>query len=180
MKTNLLMAALCSCCIPLVACSPSKVNNQPVQNVELIKYLGRWYELARYNHSFERNLTNTTADYAMQQDGTIQVTNTGWKNGERKISIGKAKLTETPGLLRVSFFGPFYSDYRVLMLTSDYGTAVVGSGSAKYLWVLSRTPYISADIKDRVLQEITRRGYDASLLIWVDQSENNHYFENEP
>ena len=178
MKTNLFIAALCCLCIPLFACSSKKVNSHPVTGLELSKYLGQWYEIARYDHSFERNMTNTIAKYSALADGTIQVTNSGWKNGKLKISTGKAKLTSTPGLLRVSFFGPFYSDYRVLMLTPDYSTAVVGSGSSKYLWILSRTPYLPQDIGEKVMEEIARRGYDSSKLIWVDQAENYHNYMN--
>lgn len=180
MKTNLIVAAICSCCLPFLACSSTKVNNYPVPEVELAKYLGHWYEIARYDHWFERKMTNTTADYDMTCEGTIQVTNMGWKNGKRKVSIGKAVLTGTPGLLRVSFFGPFFSDYRILMLTPDYNTAVVGSGSAEYLWILSRAPYLMPETKEQVLRELDRRGYDDSKLNWVDQAENEHNFLHEP
>lgn len=176
MKTNIFLTTLCGFCLPLFACTSQKVNNQPIPNLELSKYLGRWYEIARYDHSFERKMTNTVATYTIQTEGTVKVTNSGWKNGKYKESVGKAKLTSTPGLLRVSFFGPFYSDYRVLMITPDYSTALVGSGSAKFLWILSRTPNLSPEIQKQVMTEIARRGYDSSKLIWVDQSENIHNF----
>lgn len=168
-----LMMLLSCLCMPLFACAPkSHIDNTPVSELDLNRYLGRWYELARFDHSFERDQTNCTAFYSIKEDGNIRVLNVGMKNGKQKSSEGKAKTTETVGLLRVSFFGPFYSDYRVLMLSEDYTYALVGSSSDKYLWILSRmTSLPDADIQ-RILAEASRRGYDISQLIWVDQSMN--------
>ena len=103
------------------------------------------------------------------QKSTVAVTNSGLKDGKVKISNGKAKLTDTEGLLRVSFFGPFYSDYRVMMLSEDYNYALVGSGSSKYLWILSGFPEVPDDILNRILDEAVRRGYTTDKLIWVPQ-----------
>lgn len=162
---------LCGLCAPLCACSSSdSFNNTPVSTFELDRYLGSWYELARFDHSFERGLSACTAHYSLRSDGKVRVLNSGLKKGEPKSSEGKAKTTETPGLLKVSFFGPFYSDYRVLMLSEDYTYALVGSGSDKYLWILSRTPSLPEPTIQSILQEATARGYDVSRLIWVDQS----------
>ncbi len=161
------------CCLLLLSalfssCSTSaKVDNSTVTELNLQRYLGSWYEIARFDHSFERNMTQCTATYSLNADGTLRVMNRGIKNGEQKESIGKAKTTETTGLLRVSFWGPFYSDYRVMMLDKDYQYALIGSGSSKYLWILSRTPQLDATIKKNILNEATRRGYDISKLIWV-------------
>ena len=102
-------------------------------------------------------------------DNRINVLNTGQKNGQFKSSSGKAQTTKEPGRLRVSFFGPFYSDYRVMMHDPDYQYALVGSKSAKYLWILSRTPKLDENVKQAILAEATRRGYDVSKLIWVKQ-----------
>ena len=93
-----------------------KVDNTPVAALDLNRYLGDWYEIARFDHSFERGLDFCKANYALREDGKIAVTNTGIKEGKNKTSNGKAKTTDTPALLRVSFFGPFYSDYRVMLL----------------------------------------------------------------
>lgn len=154
----------------LVACGTStKVDNTPVASLDLQRYLGDWYELARFDHSFERGLDFCKANYALREDGKIAVTNTGIKDGEQKTSNGKAKTTDTPALLRVSFFGPFYSDYRVMLLDPDYGWALVGSKSAKYLWILSRTPELPQETLDTILAEAQRRGYDTGKLIWVKQ-----------
>ena len=145
------------------------VDNTPVAGLDLNRYLGDWYEIARYDHSFERGLEFCKANYALREDGKISVTNTGMKDGKQKTSNGKAKTTDTPALLRVSFFGPFYSDYRVMLLDNDYQWALIGSGSAKYLWILSRTPELPGATLDTILAEAQRRGYDTSKLIWVKQ-----------
>ncbi len=167
------LSALCGLLFPMTACTASRtVNTMPVTSLDLQQYLGKWYEIARIDHYFEKGMTNTIAEYTLNNDGTVKVTNSGWKNGKLKSSIGKAKLTDTPALLRVSFFGPFYSDYRVLMVSDYYSLALVGSGDEDYLWILSRTPLISEDEKAALLQEARRRGYDTERLVWVDQSEN--------
>lgn len=95
--------------------------------------------------------------------------NSGIKDGKAKESEGKAKLTADPRVLKVSFFGPFYSDYRVLLLDPDYQWVLVGGSSAKYLWILSRTPQLPDEVRETVLAEATRRGYDVGQLIWVEQ-----------
>lgn len=146
-----------------------KVDNTPIAVLDLNKYLGDWYEIARFDHSFERGLEFCKANYALREDGKIAVMNTGIKEGKNKTSNGKAKTTDTPALLRVSFFGPFYSDYRVMLLDADYQWALIGSGSAKYLWILSRTPELPKTTLDTILAEAQRRGYDTSKLIWVKQ-----------
>jgi lipocalin len=104
----------------------------------------------------------------MRDDGCIQVVNTGLKDGKVKTSTGRAKLTNQQGLLRVSFFWPFYGDYRILWL-DDYQHALVGSGSSEYLWILSRTPTIDSSIKNIILTEARSRGYDTEKLTWVEQ-----------
>ena len=144
-------------------------DNSVIDHVDLNRYLGSWYEIARFDHGFERGMYATKAHYTLKEDGSIEVVNSGYKNGKFKQSVGKAKLTDTPALLRVSFFGPFYSDYRILMLDPDYQYALVGSKSQKYLWILSRTPEMSIDALDLVLNEAESRGYEVTNLIWVDQ-----------
>lgn len=159
-----LVALVCAGCS-----STQNINNTPVAALDLNRYLGDWYEIARFDHSFERGLEFCKANYALREDGKIAVTNTGIKEGKNKTSNGKAKTTDTPALLRVSFFGPFYSDYRVMMLDADYQWALIGSGSAKYLWILSRTPELPKETLDTILAEAQRRGYDTTKLIWVKQ-----------
>ena len=149
--------------------SVSKVDNAPVVALDLNRYLGEWYEIARFDHSFERGVEQAKANYTQNADGTIKVVNSGIKNGKPKTAIGKGKTTDTPGLLRVSFFGPFYADYRVMLIDKDYSHALVGSGSADYLWILSRTSGLSETAKSELLAEAQRRGYDTGKLIWVEQ-----------
>ena len=154
----------------LVGCSKPTVDNSVVTNLDLDRYLGDWYEIARFDHRFERGMEQTRAKYTLRPDGKVDVLNSGVKDGKPKEAKGVAKLTDTPALLRVSFWGPFYSDYRVMLLDDDYQYALVGSGSDDYLWILSRTPQISAETKGKILTEAQRRGYDTSKLIWVNQS----------
>lgn len=151
-------------------CNGQKIDNTPVKSLELARYLGDWYEIARFDHSFERGLTHAKANYALNEDGTITVTNSGLKDSKPKIAKGKAKSTGNAGVLRVSFFGPFYSDYRVMMLSEDYNYALVGSGSSKYLWILSRYPKVPEDVLRQILSEAGRRGYSTDKLIWVDHT----------
>ena len=151
-----------------VRCSTAQsVDNAPVAALDLQRYLGDWYEIARFDHVFERGLEFCKANYALREDGTIAVTNTGIKAGKPKTSSGKAKITDTPALLRVSFFGPFYSDYRVMLLDADYQWALVGSKSADYLWILARSPELPQETLSVIIAEAQRRGYDTSKLIWV-------------
>lgn len=156
-------------CLAPCLCKAQEVDNSTVKSLDLERYLGSWYEIARFDHRFERGLTNAKAYYSLNTDGTISVTNCGMRNGKQKTSIGKAKLTDKAGLLRVSFFGPFYSDYRVMMLSKDYSYALVGSKSSKYLWILSRTPEIPENTLQIILDVASGRGYDTDKLIWVEQ-----------
>lgn len=151
------------------ACYAQKVDNSVVKGLDLRKYMGDWYEIARFDHKFERGLEYCKANYALKDNGTIAVTNTAIKNGKAKTTDGKAKTTDVPAVLRVSFFGPFYSDYRVMMLDANYQWALVGSSSADYLWILSRTPRLPKETLNKILAEAKRRGYDTSKLIWVKQ-----------
>lgn len=150
------------------------VDDSTVKDFSLQRYLGSWYELARFDHSFEKNMSNCTATYSLKDDGTIRIINRGFNDRkfEWKDKEGKAKATKTPGLLRVSFFGPFYSDYRVMMVTPDYSYALVGGDDSDYLWVLSRTPDISPETKNAIIFEAEKRGYDTSRLNWIDQQRN--------
>lgn len=166
------LSALC-CLIPTADCeAQNSVNNKTVNKLDIDKFLGKWYEIARFDHRFEREHKNITAYYFMNKDGSISVNNIGWKDGKRKQSTGKAKITGTPGLLRVSFFWPFYSDYRVLMVADDYSYALIGGSDEDYLWLMSRSPTLTAGARNKMLQEASKRGYEIDNLIWVDQSGN--------
>lgn len=156
--------------IGLVSCGGTlTVDNSVVETLDLNRFLGEWYEIARFDHSFERGMDFCKANYTLREDGKIDVLNTGIKDGEPSEAKGKGKLTDTPALLRVSFFGPFYADYRVMLLDSAYQYALIGSGSDDYLWILSRTPKLTEDVKATILSEAKRRGYASEKLIWVKQ-----------
>ena len=170
---SLTFAALIAA-LPLMACSKD-FDNSTVDEFDLSRYLGVWYEIARYDHSFERDMDNTMAQYILQDDGKVVVLNTGWKDGKFKIAEGKAKYKDpegAPGALKVSFFLFFYSDYNVMLVDENYQISLVGSKAEKYLWILSRTPVPDPALLQLVLDEARERGYDTSELIWVDQSRN--------
>ena len=167
MKKFFLMACLASL---FASCdSAPKVDNSTVSSVDLNRYLGSWYEIARFDHSFERGLDYAMAKYTLRNDGKIDVLNTGIKDGRAKDAKGIAKTTGVPGLLRVSFFGPFFGDYRIMMLDEDYQYVLVGGSNHKFLWILSRAPQLEDSTKTLILAEAERRGYDTQNLIWVKQ-----------
>ena len=168
MKARMMIAAVAAGLLAGCVSGP-KVDNTPVAALDLNRYLGEWYEIARFDHSFEHGVEHSKANYTQNVDGTIKVVNSGIKNGKPKTAIGKGKTTDTPGLLRVSFFGPFYADYRVMMIDADYTYALVGSGGAGYLWILSRTSVLPDSVKSELVAEAKRRGYDTDQLIWVKQ-----------
>lgn len=172
---------MAACVLPLSSCSKD-FDNSTVTQFDLSRYLGVWYEVARYNHSFEKGMDNTMAEYILQDDGKVFVLNTGWKNGKFEVAEGKAKYKDpegNPGALKVSFFLFFYSEYNVMMVDENYQISLVGSKSDNYLWILSRTPVPDPDLLHMVLAEAEARGYDTSKLIWVDQSRNIEEWEKE-
>lgn len=159
--------------IALVSCSPQTADNTPVSKVDITRYLGKWYEIARFDHRFERNMSHCSATYTLQDNGRLKIMNQGKKNGKWKVSEGKGKFTDEPGVLRVSFFGPFYSDYRIMLLAPDYSYALIGGSNDNYLWILSRTPQLPKVTRDRIIREANRRGYNTDNLIWVEQHTPN-------
>jgi lipocalin len=176
MKLLFLNATICLLLLGTSCQSNQKIMDvSTVNELDLQKYLGTWYEIARYNHKFERGLQGVTATYSMRDDGKIKVLNQGYKNsleGELSRAVGKAKLTDEPGKLKVSFFWIFYADYFVMELEENYQWALIGSKSDKYLWILSRTPQLDENVKNDILNRAKKRGYDISQLIWVDQKKS--------
>ena len=150
-------------------CESAKVDNSTVKSVDLNRYLGNWYEIARFDHSFERGMEYAMAHYTMRDDGKIDVLNTGIKDGRAKDAKGIAKTTNQQGLLRVSFFGPFFSDYRIMLLDENYQYVLVGGSTNRFLWILSRTPQLDEATLSLILAEADRRGYDTTRLLWVKQ-----------
>ena len=172
---SLIPLALAAFIFPGLMLAQSGCIEEAIPEFKLKKYLGKWYEIARFDHSFEKGMINVTAEYSLRPDGKVKVINTGWKDGKKKVAEGKARQPDPlgePSKLEVSFFWFFYSDYNILMLDDEYRYALVGSRSPKYLWILSRTPAIPDDVKKAMLDEAIKLGYDVSNLIWVDQSGN--------
>ena len=138
------------------------------------RYLGKWYEVARKDFKYERGLNNTTAEYSLNNDGTIKVDNQGYNimKGEWTQAIGKAKFVGEANIamLKVSFFGPFYSGYNVIAIDDEYKYALVAGKSLKYLWILSREVNIPEEIKDKYLKIAEEIGYNIDDLIWVEHN----------
>lgn len=143
-----------------------------VENFQLERYLGKWYEIARLDFKHERDLNNTTAEYSMYDNGCVRVVNRGYnyKKNEWKEAKGKAKFRgeENIGELKVSFFGPFYSGYNVIALDSDYRYALVAGKNLDYLWILSREKTIPESVRKQYLKEAERIGYNTADLVWVE------------
>ena len=166
---NFCLLAVVLCWVNVSCSGPLTVDNSVSGELDLNRYLGDWYEIARFDHSFERGLSFCKANYSLREDGKVAVLNTGMKSGKPSEANGKAKLTDNPRVLRVSFFGPFYGDYRILMLDEDYQWVLVGGGSDDFLWILAREPKLSDEVREQILAEAIRRGYDVNKLIWVEQ-----------
>lgn len=137
------------------------------------KYLGTWYEIARFDFRYERNLNNVSATYTLKDNGTIRVDNKGYnyKSQKWKESIGKAKPSGDPteARLKVSFFGPFYAAYNVVALDKDYKYALVAGKNTDYLWLLSREKTMPEDVKNKYLDIARKAGYKVDELVWVKQ-----------
>ncbi len=161
----------------ITACSSAQdkrmesLDNSTVTTFDLSRFMGRWYEIARYEHRFEKGMTHVTATYTLRDNGTISVKNEGLKNGKHKEIEGRAKQPDPkdPGKLKVSFFLWFYSDYYVLDIDPDYRYVLIGSSSDKYLWIMSREKTLPAEKQEELLDKLRTRGYDISKLLFVEQ-----------
>jgi len=144
-----------------------------VDNFNKEKYLGKWYEIARIDYSFEKNLNNVTAVYSLNNDGSIKVVNPGYnfKKDKEQKSVGKAKFVgaDNVGKLKVSFFGPFYAGYNVIAIDNDYRYALVAGKNHKYLWLLSREKTMPDNIKNEYLSIAKKAGFNVDDLVWVKQ-----------
>jgi len=151
-----------------------KLIKTTVQTFDIKKYLGKWYEIGRFQHSFEKDLVGVTATYTLKEDGRIEVINQGFfktLEGELKIAKGKAKLTEETGKLKVAFFLFFYAEYNILELDAEeYQWALVGSSTSRYLWILSREPKMSDELYEEILNKAKTRGYDVTKIYKVPQN----------
>lgn len=140
---------------------------EPAKPVALQAYLGRWYEIARYEQSFQKGCAGVTADYSLRDDGSIKVLNRCRKpDGTIDDALGRAKIVDPSGAkLKVSFFGPFYGDYWVLDHADDYSWSIVGEPSGRYLWILARTATPTEATVNELIARTQRMGYDTSMLL---------------
>ncbi|WP_295875026.1 lipocalin family protein [uncultured Zhongshania sp.] len=168
-KTLLILSTLL-----LSACLGMPERVKPVSGFELNKYLGKWYEVARLDHSFEEGLSQVTAEYSLRDDGGVLVVNRGFfaEDNIWKEAVGKAYFvnTDTEAYLKVSFFGPFYGSYVVFELDhDDYQYAFISGPNHKYLWLLSRTPTVKPELIEKFKRMSADRGFDTTKLIFPEQ-----------
>ena len=167
--------ALILCAALLAGCVAVPDGIQPVSGFQAERYLGRWYEIARLDHGFERGMSRVTAEYRRRDDGGIDVVNRGYLADTQtwKQADGKAYFVQSPdiGYLKVSFFGPFYGSYVVFELDrQDYRYALVAGPDRSYLWLLARSPTLDAATRERLVARAKAAGFDTQKLIFVDQS----------
>ena len=156
--------------IALVALNTFAYELPTVTSVDVERYLGKWYEIARFDHSFERGCDEVEAFYTLRDDGMIGVKNSCFKQATQrhKVAYGRAKIVDemSQAKLKVTFFWPFYGDYWIVDVAEDYSYAMVSEPSKRYFWILSRTPQLSESELTRLLSYATYLGFDTDKLIW--------------
>ena len=163
----------------LSACSTTPpVGMAAVTPFEIQRYVGKWYEIARLDHSFERGLSDISATYRQQDDGSVEVLNRGFdsKRGEWRQAVGRAVFTGEPtrASLKVSFFGPFYGGYHVVALDQQhYRWAMVVGPDRDYLWILARDKQLPTGVREELLRQAGDQGIDVQKLIWVGQTRDD-------
>ena len=159
----------------LLACTGVPEGVDPVTGFDQNRYLGTWYEIARLDHSFEHGLSEVSATYDVNPDGSISVLNRGFdqEEGDWREAQGVARFVQSPDIahLKVSFFGPFYGSYVVFELGEDYDYAFVSGFNRNYLWFLARTPQVSEALRAQFLGTINDLGFESEDLIWLDEPE---------
>lgn len=163
----------------LGACSTTPpAGMSAVTPFEIARYTGKWYEIARLDHSFERGMSDVSATYRQQPDGSVEVINRGYdsQRADWRQAVGRALFTGEPtrASLKVSFFGPFYGGYHVIALDQqDYRWAMVVGPDRDYLWILSREKQLPAAVREQLLNQARAQGIDVEKLIWVAQTRND-------
>lgn len=161
----------------LAACSTSPPDGiQPVTSFDIHRYLGKWYEIARLDHSFERGMNNVSATYHFQDDGSVQVINRGYdtKRQAWKEAIGRALFIgdSRTASLKVSFFGPFYGGYHVIALDHEhYRWSLVSGPDRDYLWILARDKTLPDEVREKLVSHAQALGFATEKLIWVEQNQ---------
>ncbi|KAB1230844.1 lipocalin family protein [Chryseobacterium viscerum] len=171
-KTFFKFFLACTVLSALIGCSSMPEKAEAIKNFDVNRYLGTWYEIARFDYRFEKDLDNAMAQYSLNKDGSVKVVNSGFNFKKNKwVSVdGTAKFRgdKKTAALKVSFFGPFYAGYNVVAL-EDYKYALVAGKDLDYLWILSREKAIPENIKEQFISKAREIGYDTSKLIWVSQ-----------
>lgn len=170
-KILFISAAVLLCAAALAPRKKKKIDTTTVKDLDVKRYMGRWYEIARFNHPFERGMTDVSAMYKERSNGTVSVLNSGYKHNRYKEIHGTAWVPDPnrPGQLKVSFFPLIASDYWIYELDRHYKYVLVGSSSPKYLWIMCRTPTMPSHVLKHLLREAAHRGYDIRQLIFIDQ-----------
>ncbi len=170
---KMLSIAVVLLAVLLTGCVTKPDNIKPVQNFQADKYLGKWYEIARFDNNFEKGMTEVYAEYSLNPDGSIKVVNSGVtpSTGKRSYATGIAKFVDKDdkGYLKVSFFRPFYGAYVVFKLDDDYKYAYVAGANKNYLWLLSRTKTVPQSVKNDFVKKAKALGFDTNNLVWVKQ-----------
>lgn len=143
--------------------------------IELERYLGTWYELARFDNFFERGCAGVSATYTKRPDGDVRVENRCVKetlDGKRSSVEGKAWVPDPsePGKLKVQFFWPFSGPYWVLEVATDYSWALIGHPKKSSCWVFSRTPAVAPALYEQLVEKLRARGYDTTKLLKTPQA----------
>ncbi len=171
---------LASLAISVTGCSTAPPEGlTSVTPFDVNRYLGKWYEIARLDHSFERGLTDVSATYSLKSDGSLEVINRGFntKKDEWKSATGRALFTgsQNQGSLKVSFFGPFYGGYHILALDqANYQWALVAGPDRDYLWILARSKVLAPAIREQLVAEAKKMGFATDKLIWVEHNRTDH------
>ena len=156
----------------LTGCVGTQTVDDPpsVHNFDATRYMGVWYEIARMPQWFEKDLDHVTATYALE-DGKLRITNRGFRNGKAKIAtaVGHFADARDVGAFRISFFRPFYGDYRIIHLSPSYDEAIVTTGSPDALWILSRTAKLTPERLNELIQKAKRWGFDITALEYPSQ-----------
>jgi apolipoprotein D and lipocalin family protein len=175
MKPNIairLALGLVASAAMLAGCVGLPQGVEPVRGFDLDRYLGKWYEIARLDHSFERGLEQVTAEYSLRDDGGVRVVNRGFDTAKDAWdeAVGKAYFVEDEdlGYLKVSFFGPFYGSYIVFELDPDYRHAFISGPDRSYLWLLARTPEVDPAVLERFRARASELDFDLSELVLVN------------
>lgn len=177
MKISSLTIVIFSITTLLISCKSVKVPDQleVVKPFDVNQYTDKWYEIARFDFKYEKDMNQVTAEYILNDDGSITVINKGYNYVKKKWkeTKGKAKFIadNNQGALKVSFFGPFYSGYNVVLMEPDYENALIFGENLDYIWILSRNKTIPKSVKDKFLDKAKSFGYNLDRLVWTEQKD---------